>query len=313
MGKTLQARTEEILLYCLSNNEWVDEALYQYSKLLLDMMIETPRSSKELESLIRLVSQYAMYLPRRFCSQAYQSTEQRNVSELSMFKTNMEFFLEDAFPHVPFKSNLRIKTVESYFEKIWRNGSTPSKAENNLKDLIALNTILMGRTSDEFINECYLFLDYIVDYFGQNSDFRPIGKPVLKDTTEFDASRFDQSIVYIPSQIPECKWLQYAKDYIRNPKCTGHQALQIYLYSVRRKLYIDIHVKTYIMHDTSEHYEASHKLVYKAPGGGTANIAGRLFDEYDITLLNGLHGFRSRDGLREHAQDDIGLLKPIFV
>lgn len=309
----LQARTEELLLYCLSNNEWIDAALFEFSKMLLNMSTsETPRSSAELEALARLVSRYAMYLPTRYCSKSYRSTEQQNMEELSTFKTNLEFFLEDSFPHVPFDSNLRVKSVESYFEKAWRSGSTPSKAESNLKDLIALNTILQGRTSAEFINECYFFLDYIVDYFAKNSDFQPIGNPVLKDTGDFDASHFDPNIVYIPTQIPKCLMLPYAKDYIRTPKYNGHQALQIYLFSPRRQLYIDIHVKTCIMHDNSEYYEASHKQVYKAIGG-TAGITSRLFDNYDLTMLNGLFGFRSRDGMREHVQDNLGLIRPRFV
>ena len=79
MPKTLKARTEELMLGCLSTSEWADEALYQYTDKLLDMTAEIPRSARELEALTRLGSQYAMYLPPEFCSDNFEWTENSSI------------------------------------------------------------------------------------------------------------------------------------------------------------------------------------------------------------------------------------------
>ena len=310
MPKTLKARTEELMLGCLSTSEWADEALYQYTDKLLDMTAEIPRSARELEALTRLVSQYAMYLPPEFCSDNFEWTELDKMEELSTIKNNLDFILNDAFPYVPFTSCLRIKTLESFFEKIWRKGSTPLKAESDLKDLIAFRFVLAGRSSDEYVNECFLFFELIVEYLVTHCGFRPVpGTP--KGTKDFDPDKFAPSVVYIPTRIPnDCKHILQGKNYILTPKKNGYQGLQISLYSPQRNLYIEVQVKTLIMLENSEFYESSHDLVYKASDGGTAQIESKLFDGYDLSQLNGLHGFRSRDGI--HFIDHLGLLTPRF-
>ncbi len=314
-SKSLQARTEEHLLYCLSNSPWIDQALCTHVDWLLDQATQStsPRTAEELEALARLWSMYYKYLPPRYCSKEYKATGEHKVQELVTIKSNLDFILEDLYPHVPFSSSLRVKSVQSYEEKVWRSESTPSKAEKTLKDLIAMQFILSGRTSDEFVNECYLFMEAVVDYLWKICGFRPLpGKP--KDTQDFNAENFNPSIVYVPSpeSIPTgLVYLPYAKNYIITPKGNGHQALQICLYSPQRGIYLDLHFKTEIMHDNSEHFESSHSLVYKAPGG-TAHISSRLFDDYDMSLLNGLYGFRSRTGEPSPIQDRLGIIIPRF-
>ena len=305
--KTLKARTEELLLNCLKENEWFDTALYSYSNQLLDMTVDTPRSGKELEALTRLVSQYALYLDPIYCSEDFEWTEREKLDELSDIKLTLSFNLSERFPNVPFTSYLRIKTLESFMEKVWRKGSTPSKAEDDLKDLVAFRFVLSGRTPDEFVQECYLFFELIVSYLDEFG-FKPVPSAV-KGTKGFDRTLFNEYI-YIPDSIPEnCFYIQKGKDYIRNPKTNGYQGLQISLYSPQRGMYIEVQVKTQIMLENSEYFESAH-ITYKGEGG-LAEVGEKLFDGKDLRDFNCLHGFHSRDG--EKFVDYLGILTPRFL
>jgi len=307
MAKTLKVRTEELLLSCLKHSEWIDDALYSYSDSLLDMVAENTRSAKELEALTRLVSKYATYLPPEFCSRNFEWTQQDKIDELASIKAHLVYTLSENYDGIPFTSHQRIKTLESFMEKIWRRGSTPLKAEDDLKDLIALRFIPAGRTADEYVDICYLFFEMIVDCLQKNYGFRPV-PGVTKGTAGFDIMKFDPSYMYIPSKIPfGCTHILQGKDYIRTPKENGYQGLQISLYSPQRDLYIEVQVKTQIMFENSEYFESSHDEAYKGVNG-QAEIGDKLFDGFDLRQLNNLHGFHSRDGKR--FVDNLGLIVP---
>lgn len=302
MRKNLKARTEELLLYYLSSNEWIDDALYAYSNKLLNMMLEGS-CSKELEAMARLISKYASYLDPAYCRPNFEHTQPDRLDGLTHIKQSLESTLASNYPGVPFTSRSRIKTLESFQEKIWRKGSTPSKAESDLKDLVAFRFILGGRKSAEYVQECYLFFETIIDSLVDEYGFIPIPGET-KGTA--DSYNFDSEIVYIPKEIPaDCKYIQHCKDYIRTPKENGYQGLQMSLYSSQRELYIEVQTKTLIMYENSEYFESSHDTVYK---GSSGMVESRLFDKFDLRNLNNLHGFHSRDG--KNFVDYLGLITP---
>lgn len=307
MAKLLKIKTEELLLCCLSSYSWIDQALYAYSDRLLDIIGETSKSTKDLEALVRLISTYTTYLNPTLCSKNFEWTQQAKIDELEKIKVFLECELSKEFKKVPFCSNQRIKSLESFMEKIWRKGSTPSKAESDLKDLIAFRFILAGRTAEEYVYECYLFIDSIINHLMYNYDFKPI-PGIVKATEGFDMSNFDPEFVHIPKKIPKgMKHLSIIKDYIRNPKINGYQGLQISLYSPKRNLYVEVQVKTQIMFENAEFFESSHCDSYKAIQG-LAGIEHKLFDNYDLRNLNNLHGFHSRNG--KNFIDNLGLIVP---
>jgi len=307
MTKTLKSRTEELLLDCLTSYEWVDEALFNCSDKLLDMINKVPRSAKEIESMARLLSKYASYLDPTFCSKNFATaTQQAKFDELTSIKQSLECAVADDFSEIPFASRARIKTLESFDEKIWRKGSTPSKAESDLKDMIAFRMIIGGRTAKEYVPECYYFFDTLVECLIEEHGFKPVPGST-KGTEGFDPANFDPEFLYIPEEIPkDCKYIHLGKDYIRTPKANGYQGLQLSLYSPQRELYVEIQTKTQIMFENSEFFESSHDDVYK--GGETGVVDSRLFDGFDLRRLNNLHGFHSRDGKR--FVDHLGLIVP---
>ena len=308
MAKTLKSRTEELLLDCLTSFEWIDEALITCSNTLLDMINEFPRSSRELEAMARLLSKYASYLDPAFCknSECTAMQQQAKFEDLADVKQSLECAVSEDFPEVPFTSRARIKTLESFDEKIWRKGSTPSKAESDLKDMIAFRQILGGRTAKEYVNECYYFFDTSVRCLIEDYGFKPVPGPT-KGTNGFNPANFDPDFLYIPEKVPaDCKYIHLGKDYIRTPKANGYQGLQLSLYSPQRELYVEIQTKTQIMFENSEFFESSHDDVYKGAGGIVDG--GRLFDGVDLRMLNNLHGFHSRDG--KHFVDHLGLIVP---
>lgn len=305
MAKTLKSRVEEVLLNSLSSFEWVDESFFDCSDKLLDMINEIPRSAKELESMARLLSKYATYLDPRFCSENFECTQQAKFEDLTDIKQSLEDALQDEFSNIPFASRRRIKTLESFDEKIWRKGSTPTKAESDLKDMIALRFILGGRRADEYVPECYMVMDTLVDCLTTECGFKPV-PDALKGTDGFDPSKFDPEFIYIPENVPaDCKYNGLYKDYIRNPKANGYQGLQLSFFSPTRNLYVEVQTKTEIMYENSEFFESSHDDVYK---GGDAGGGSRLFEGIDLRQFNNLHGFHSRDG--KHFVDHLGLIVP---
>jgi len=309
MAKTLKSRVEEVLLNSLSSFEWVDEAFFDCSDRLLDMINEIPRSAKELESMARLLSTYSTYLDPRFCSENFECTQRAKIDDLTDIKKALETALQDDFSNIPYASRRRIKTLESFDEKVWRKGSTPTKAESDLKDMIAFRFILGGRRADEYVNECYLVMDSLVDSLTTECGFKPVHGP-LKGTEGFDPSKFDPEFIYIPPSVPaDCKYADLYKDYIRNPKANGYQGLQLSFYSPTRNLYIEVQTKTQIMYENSEFFESSHDDVYKGGAtGGIVETGSRLFESIDLRRFNNLHGFHSRDG--KHCIDHLGLIVP---
>ena len=294
-GKTLKTLTRELLLEKLCNSAWIDEAIYSFTDDLLDMSVRAnnPKTANELEALVRLFSQYASYLPPEQCSPTFCNAKQESIDDLSTILNTLYVIIKDSFPDVPFSSDARVKTLEGYEEKIWRNGSTPCRAETNLKDLLALCFVASGRTAEEFVTECFYIFDLVVDYLEKHCQFRVIPHAVTKDTVGFDIAKFDPNIMFVPTQIPS----------------DGYQGLQVSMYSPQRNMYLEIQIKTLIMQENSKFYESSHEHVYKAVGG-TAQVESKLFDGFDLRKLNNLHGFRSRDG--EHFIDRLGLILPRF-
>jgi hypothetical protein len=89
-----------------------------------------------------------------------------------------------------------------------------------------------------------------------------------------------------------------AKDYISTPKSNGYQSIQSSLYSPSLGVYLEIQVKTLIMHHNSDYFESSHDQVFKPDTD----------EVFDYRRFNNLHGFHSRDG--KSFSDRIGLFSP---
>ena len=305
--KDLKDQAEKLLLDCLGGAEWIDSALYNYAAQLLEMD-GSDEEIAELESLAWLISQYASYLDPRNCSpttaKGKNVSEQQQLEVLTDILKDLDSTLRENFPHVPFDPYLRVKSLFSYFEKIWRNGSTPTEAKSRVKDLLAFRFVLNGTSAEEYVLECFEFHEAIIQFLTACGFHQR--KETLKGTDGFDISKFDPEYMYVPDEVivPNSAALMKAKNYICYPKTNGYQGIQSVLYSPELGIYIEVQVKTLIMLENSDDYESSHEKVYKVD----INSQKPKVDDYRI--FNRLHGFRSRDG--KNYKDSIGLLRPKF-
>lgn len=299
MNENFKLQTRDMLVKCLEKFEYADTALLTFADQLLDF--DDEENAEEAEALAWLISQYASYLDPRHCdpNRPIDTAEQTQLVVLREIRDELGIVVEEAFPEVSFDPSDRIKTLKSFFRKIWKKGSTPSIARNNLRDLLALCFILNGTTAKEYVHDCYLVHDTIIEYLEEECGFHQV-KTYTKDTKDFDITKFSPEYLYVPSEeeIPACKYLAKAKDYISTPKTNGYQGIQSSLYSPSLGVYIEIQVKTLIMHHNSDYFESSHDEVFKPEED----------EVFDYRRFNNLHGFYSRDGKR--YTDRIGLFNP---
>lgn len=299
MTDNFKLQTRDMLVSCLENHEYIDTALFDYADRLLD--IDDDNNVEEAESLAWLISQYASYLDPRHCdpNRVIDTAEQTQLIVLRDIRDDLSLMLDEAFPEISFDPFMRIKTLRSYFRKIWREDSTPSIAKEKIRDLLAFRFLLNGTTPSEYALDCYLVHDSIIESLEHETDFKQV-KTYTKDTAGFDIKNFPPQEIYVPSKdlIPECKHLLKAKDYIYTPKWNGYQGIQSSLYSPSLNVFLEVQVKTLIMHHNSDYFESSHDEVFKP----------ETYEEFDYRRFNNLHGFHSRDG--KIFTDRIGLFNP---
>lgn len=300
MKEDFKLQTRDMLVSCLENAEYIDTALLTYADQLLDIDGE---NAKEAENLAMLISQYVNYLDPRHCNpeRVMDNSEQAQLLVLKDIKDDSACMLEEVYPEISFDPFMRIKTLKSYFGKIWKSNSTPSIAiaEDKVRDLLALRFILNGTTAEEYVLDCYRVHDSLIEYIETEYNFKQV-LTTTKDTEGFDITNFSPEDIYVPPKelIPECKHLAKAKDYIYTPKWNSYQGIQSSLYSPSLNVFLEVQVKTLIMHHNAEYFESSHDEVFKP----------NTVENFDFRRLNNLHGFHSRDGKR--YTDRIGLFNP---
>jgi hypothetical protein len=197
MTNDFKLQTRDMLVSCLENHAYADTALFDFADQLLD--IEDDENSEEAESLAWLMSQYANYLDPRHCDpeRAMEKAEQTQLLVLRDIRDDLGIMIEEAFPEISFDRDMRIKTLKSFFKKIWRKGATPSLSKNKVRDLLAFRFVLNGTKADEYVLDCYPVHDSIIDYLEEEVDFKQV-KTYVKDTEDFDINKFSPDEIYVP-------------------------------------------------------------------------------------------------------------------
>jgi hypothetical protein len=198
------------------------------------------------------------------------------------------------------------------FEEFFTTFSFEENPFNRIRDFLAFRIIIEDEGIGDKIDELYEMANLIIRLVNEDTTFDVVKSMPLTKTGPL---KNESPLIFVPKESglkPE--YVQFAKDYVANPKADGYQSLHIVLYDPFTRQYIELQLRTRSMHIIAQ-TDAKHENYKEKKYGHKQQEVADNIDFSQIHLANQhFRYYKYVDSVtgeeNEHIYDTAGITKP---
>lgn len=124
-----------------------------------------------------------------------------------------------------------------------------------IHDSLGFRIILLEKSPEELIKDCYNIMDNCIDFFIKHG-FTPKERENTSGTSNFNPSKHP-SVLVPQKSLLSINNQNMVKDYILNPKDLGYQSLHVIFVDTHGREF-EVQIRSYLMDQYAEHGPAAH-------------------------------------------------------
>lgn len=239
----------------------------------------------------------------KFTNAYLKKEDIKNKTELEFYKkVLLEELRSDGF------NKAKSDFVDYFLKALGKNSKNPFDV---IRDFFAFRIIIPDSGNGDMINECYQFLNTIIDYVTNETSFEVV-KPTKLATVE--KLKVSSPLIHIPEKTGLAEEnIPYVKDYILHPKSDGYQSLHICLFDPYTSQFFELQVRTKSMDIISETLARHDEYKEKKYGHKQKEVEEKV-DFSRIKLENNrFRYFQYKDSegnTQEYLYDAAGITRP---